>query len=115
MSLRSRLALAGVGITLVTSPTVAHAAPRVAGAGCPTDRLCLYSGTDYTGTRTDVAVPAKPYPCQNAPFNSVVNNTMLAVNKYFVSGCSGRKVTLRGGDRFGGAAGETYNSYQFAG
>lgn len=115
MSLRSRLALAGLGITLVTSPTVAHAAPRVAGADCPTDRLCLYSGTNYTGTRTDVSVPAKPYPCQNATFNSVVDNTTLAVNKYFVSGCSGRKVTLKGGDRFGGAEGETYNSYQFAG
>ena len=115
MTRRSRLALAALATTVLTSSTVAHAAPRAAGADCPTDTLCLYGGTNYSGTRTDVSVPARPYPCQNATFNSVVNNTTVAVNKYFVGGCSGRKVTLKGGDRFGGAAGETYNSYQFAG
>jgi hypothetical protein len=85
--------ITAVAVVAVWIPTSAHAAHADA-AQCPTEEVCVWTGTSYSGTFTTI----QDETCDDAPVGSALNNdpdTLQELRVYPQPGCRGTPVVIR--------------------
>ena len=107
----SRVPILITGLALLAGciPATAHAAHADA-SQCPTEEVCVWSGTGYSGTFTSI----QDETCDDAPVGSALNNdpdTLQELRVYPQVGCKGTPVVIKAKDWNNQLAGHSYMNW----
>ncbi|MGW5582456.1 peptidase inhibitor family I36 protein [Streptomyces sp. NPDC003857] len=112
MSIRRRVATVVAGLAIAVGGAAATATPAAAVGGCPSDKLCLYSGANFTSLKftaasTQACFDLDDYGLANN-VRSYVNN--LPVNAVMYEMYPAGTYTAIGTIRPGGFSSDTANT-----
>lgn len=110
MNLRTRAAIVFSALALLTGGLAAAAGPASAVGGCPSGKLCLYSGANYSGLYWTSASTATCVPgvgSNGGPPASYVNNLPVQVKMWGYTPGGGTTLSHRATIRAGGFTSNT--------
>lgn len=92
-------------------PAATHVAHAHADASqCPTEEVCVWSGTGYSGTFTSI----QDETCDDAPVGSALNNdpdTLQELRVFPQPGCRGTPVAIKAKDWSNHLSGRSYMNW----